>query len=405
MPAVFLFIAVAAGLTIAANILVAQYVGARNWDGVKRAVQTSVVLVGGLSLLLTGLGLILVGPLLRAMNTPPDVLPIAVDYMRVFLWTVPPTFGMFLLTSILRGIGDSKSPVYFQAVSVVLNAALDPILMLGWLGAPRLGVNGTAWATLISQAVAVVALIIYVQRRRPLVSPDWRRPRIDRATTWLLVKIGLPAMIQQSVVSIGLLGVTTIVNGFGEDAVAGFGAGGRIDLIAFLPALMTGMAVSTLAGQNIGAGRVERVRDVFRWGLTLSGAVSGLIALGVIGFPRFLLRAFLDDPAAIEIGVAYLRIVGLTYVLYSGLFVSNGIINGSGHTIVTTLISVVALVLVRVPLAWLLCRLLGNVSGVWWATLCSVGCGMTISFLYYFRGGWRKSVLNPVAAEAAPLSP
>jgi putative MATE family efflux protein len=294
----------------------------------------------------------------------------------------------------LRGIGDSQTPVYFQAVSVVVNAVLDPLLMFGWLGFPRLGLNGTACATLIAQSGAVIGLLLYIPRKRPLVAPDWRHLRVDRPTGWLLVRIGVPAMIQQSVVSVSMLVITSFVSAFGTLADAAFGAALRIDMVAFLPAMTVGVAIATLAGQNIGAGKLARVRGVFWWGMLLSGGISLVIAGLAVGLPRVWLRAFLDDPQAIAIGSGYLRIVGFTYALYAAMFISHGVINGSGHTTVTTLISIVTLWGIRLPLAAALSRSLHTETGIWYAMLVSVASSMLLSQAYYFSGRWKRPVVR-----------
>ena len=212
VPAVFVMIAAAAGLTLATNILVAQHYGAHDWSRLRSTVQTSVTLIIGISGVLVALGLIFSRELLHLVNAPADIFTLSLRYMRIMMWTLPCSFALFLIGSMLRGIGDSQSPVYFQAVSVLLNAALDPLLMFGWAGFPRLGLNGTAWATLYSQLAAVVGLLIFAAKRRPLVMPDWRRLRPDPAMAWLLIRIGLPAMVQQSVVSVSMLGITSFVS-------------------------------------------------------------------------------------------------------------------------------------------------------------------------------------------------
>ncbi|MFB3880769.1 MAG: MATE family efflux transporter [Armatimonadota bacterium] len=400
MPVLFVTIALAAGLTLGANILVSQRFGAKDWPGLRNAVQASAALIAIVAVALLALGLALARPLLVLMNTPPSIIGSANSYLHIMICTLPLTFAVFLLASTLRGIGDSKTPVYFQAWSLALNAALDPLLMFGWLGFPRLGLNGTAWASVVSQSAAVSALLIYIPRRRPLVMPDLRRPRIDRETAGLLARIGLPTMVQQSVVSVSMLFIVSFVNRFGADADAAFGAGLTVDGVAFVPAITFGMAVSTMAGQNIGAGRLERVRGVFWWGLAISGLISGLITVLAVGLPELVLRLFLRDAQVIGIGVSYLRIVGFTYVLYAVLFVSNGVINGSGHTLATTLMTAASLWGIRLPLAALLPHHLGGVRGIWYAMLSSVACGMVMSLGYYASGRWRRSAVH----RAVPLS-
>jgi len=398
LPSVFVLISIAAGLTLATNILIAQYAGARNWPRVKGVVQTSIVLVVTSSFVFLAVGEIFASILLTAINTPPEVLPPAVSYLRIFLGGVPFGFAIFLLGSMLRGIGDSRTPVYFQTVSVALNTVLDPLLMFGWVGFPRLGLNGTACASVIAQAAGVVGLAVYVQRKRPLVAPDWRRLRIDRLTAWLLVRIGFPAMIQQSVVSVSLLVIVSFVSIFGKNADAAYGAALRIDQISFLPALTIGAAISTVAGQNIGARHYHRVHQVFWWGLLVSGGISAAITAVVISIPEVLLRGFINDPEVIAIGGGYLRIVGITYVLYGVLFVSNGVINGAGYTAWTTLFSVIGLWGIRLPLAYVLPKQMHSVRGIWYAMLISVGATMLLSLAYYFSGRWKR----PIAPAGEP---
>jgi putative MATE family efflux protein len=405
-PTVFVLVAVAGGLTMATNILISQAAGARDWARMRRVVQSATVLSGGLALVILGMGLLFAESLLRLMNTPAEVLPLASHYLRIFLFSIPPSFGFFLIAAMLRGVGDSATPLYFQVVSVGLNAVLDPILMFGWLGMPRLDLNGTAVATVVSQVVALAALLIYIQRKQHTVAPDWRHLRADAETVWLNVKIGLPVAIQQSVVSLGQLFVIGLVNGFGETAVAAFGAAMRIDQVAFLPAMTIGMAVATVAGQNIGANRYARVRRVFASAVLMSAAITLACSALVVSLPGALLRLFINDPEVIALGVRYLHIVGACYVLFAVMFASNGVINGAGHTFITTVITVFSLWIVRVPLATYLSRSLQNVVGVWYAMSASFATSMVISLMYYFSGRWKRPVVRrrptlPVPAQVA----
>jgi Na+-driven multidrug efflux pump len=170
--------------------------------------------------------------------------------------------------------------------------------------------------------------------------------------------------------------------------------------VAFLPAMTMGMAASTLAGQNIGARAYGRVQETFRWAVLLSGGIAATITVVALLVPGVLLRAFTTDPEVLAIGAAYLRIVSFTYILYAIMFASNGIINGAGHTLATTVTSVIALLFVRVPLAGFLAATLGTVTGIWYAMLASVGVGMLLSLGYYFSGRWRRPVVRTIPAAA-----
>ncbi|WP_437720048.1 MATE family efflux transporter [Sorangium sp. So ce861] len=401
-PVVFTIFGVGMGMTLATNILVSQSFGARRFDELKRVVDGSTVLIYGLGVLLTVIGEIFTPEILRAMDTPAEVLDPAVSYLRVYLLSLPFSFGMFALRSMMQGTGDSKTPLYFQLGSVLLTTVLDPLLIFGKLGLPELGLNGTAWATIVSQVLALVALNAYLHARRSPISPRWPRFSQLGPTIRRTCRIGVPAAVQQSVVSLGMVVVTGIVNGFGEVATAAFGAASRIDQIAFLPAINMGMAISTLAGQNLGAGHHGRVREVFLWGCVFSAAITLACSAAALVFPEALLRVFIADPVVIDLGVSYLHIVGASYVLFGLSFVSNGIINGAGATMVTTAISLLGLWVVRAPLAYFLSREMRSVKGVWYAIAVSFLVSLAASLAYYASGRWKRAVVPPAApADAA----
>ncbi|MFY0584080.1 MATE family efflux transporter [Cystobacter fuscus] len=200
----------------------------------------------------------------------------------------------------------------------------------------------------------------------------------------------MPASIQQSLVSLGMVMVTGIVNGFGEISTAAFGAASRIDQIAFMPAINFGMAISTLAGQNLGAGHLPRVRQIFAWGCAFNGAITLVISAVAVLFPEALLKVFITDPVVVELGTSYLHIVGACYVLFGLTFVSNGIINGAGSTLVTTVISLLSLWVARVPLAYALSRQMHDVKGIWYAIVISFFVSLGCSMAYYFSGRWMR---------------
>ncbi len=394
-PIFFMLMAVAGGLTLAANILVSQTYGAKDWDGLRRVVQNSMVLTGAVGVICLAVGLATAEPVLRGMQTPPEILGMAVSYFRVFLWTTPFMFGVHYLSSIMRGVGDSKTPLYFQVVSLGLTAALDPVLMFGLLGLPRLGLNGTAVATIVAQAGAFLGIAYYIHRLKHVVAPDWARLRMHVPTTLLTLKIGVPSMIQQALVSLGMLAVLGIVNRFGAHSTAAIGIAMRIDQLAFMPAMTLGMAVSTLTGQNIGAGLFDRVRSVFRWGVAVSCGLTLIgSVLAVAAAPR-LIGFFTDEADVIAIGARYLRIVGPGYLLFAVMFAANGVINGAGHTGATTVFTFISFWAVRVPLAAYLSNRMGTVDGVWYAILASLAAGTVAGLAYYHSGRWKRRIAAP----------
>jgi len=407
-PVFFFLMAVAGGLTMAANVLAAQSCGAKDFDQLKRVVRNSVVLTITVSLACVIFGHFSATAILRLMDTSPEVLPMAARYLQIFLLSMPFMFGMFLMASLLRGTGDSKTPLYFQGAGVIVTAILDPLLMFGWLGFPRMGLNGTAVATVIGNSGALIAVLIYLQRKRHLVTPDWRHLGIDWDTSWLTLKIGVPSMAQQALVSIGMVVMVKLINAYGDNGTAAFGAAIRIDQIAFMPAMTIGMAVSTLAGQNIGAERFHRVSETLKWGMISGGGITLLISAIVIAFPTQLLGLFLNNPKAISIGVSYLHIVGAAYVMFAVMFVSNGVINGAGHTLVTTFITLLALWGVRVPLAYYLSTTTHHIEGIWWGMVSGFSLGALMSLAYYLSGRWKKPIVRktpvPIDPEIVPVA-
>jgi len=391
-PILFLVIAIAGGITMATSILVSQAYGAKDFMWMRRCVDSGVVLTALLTLICVVAGMLASKPLMHAMNTPAQVLPSGLSYLRISILGMPLMFGVFLIASILRGIGDSKTPLYFQSISVVFTALLDPLLMFGWLGFPKMGLNGTAVATLIAQFLTFASLVIYMRHRSHLVEPHWLRPEVDRETCLLTVRIGIPSMVQQALVSIGLVVITSIVNKFGEQASAGFGAGMRIDQLAFMPLMSFGMAASTLTGQNIGAGHLDRVRKIFMWGVVLSCGVTLFPTLLAVFAPGLLLSMFTTDQQVILVGSGYLRVIALGYMLLAVMFLGNGVVNGSGHTMVPTVISLIALWAFRVPLAEYLASATGRPDGIWYAIVISNAVGMTLSVGYYYSGRWKRPV-------------
>jgi len=402
-PIVFLLMSIAIGLTTGTSILVAQFAGAKNWVNLRKAVQTSTCLLISFSIFLFILGELATPWLMRMMETPPNVYALAVSYMRVFLCSIPFIFATFLIVSMLRGIGDSKTPLYFQVGSLILTAVLDPILMFGWLGFPRFGLNGTAIASVTMQGVAMAAMFVYLYRKDHIVAPDWLRLSVDWPTLGMIVKIGLPSVIQQSLVSLGMVVVIGLVNTYGENATAAYGAGMRIDQIAFLPAMTFNAAASTVVGQNIGAGQIHRVKDVFKWALIICCGITFLGSFVSLLEPRLLLKMFLKDSIVISIGIGYLRIAAINYLLFSVLFISNGIINGSGHTLITTCITAISFWLARVPLAVYLSHRMHRVEAIWYAILISSAFSVVISLSVYASGWWKKPVVRKeILAAACP---
>lgn len=402
-PIIFILIALSSGATMATSILIAQYYGAKDYGMVSRVVNNSFAISCILGIVLTVTGILSGDFLLRLMNTPQEIFEMASSYLKIYLTGFVFMYLSFLVTSILRGIGDTMTPLIFLAIAAVLNTVLDPLLIIGVGPFPRLGLSGAAIATVISMGVACISGLIYLNLKNHIVAPDPRKFILDKNITFLIFKIGLPSIVQQSLVSMGAAFITTFVNAFGAPAIAAFGAAGRIESLAFMPAMSLGMASSTLAGQNLGAGKPERIKEIFKWGILMTSAITITISLMTVSAPRLILSMFVREPDVLEIGVTYLKVVGGAYIFFAVMFISNGIINGAGHTITTMLFTLLSLWGVRVPLASVLSRTSLGSTGIWIAIVASFATTMTISLLYYFSGRWKKAVVKvefePVIGE------
>ena len=403
LPVLYVLFGFAMGMSIATTIVVSQYYGAKDYGMVEKAVANAFSLCLVIASVLTIAGVLSSDRLLRLMATPPENFAMASTYLRINLaGFILFYFGM-LVNFILRGIGDTVTPLIFMSVGLGLNAVLDPFFIGGFGPFPHWGLNGAAYATLVSQAAAVTVNILYLNRKSHMIAFHPRKLMLDRHLSLILFKIGLPSIVQQSLVSIGSLFIVSFVNSFGNAATNAFGAVGRVDMIVFMPAMSMSMAASALTGQNLGARKTHRVKEIFRWGLVMTSSITILISLIAVFLSRLILMMFGlgDDPKVMDIGVSYLRIVGPCYLFFAVMFVSNGVINGAGHTMITMILSLLSQWLVRVPASWLLSRTSLGVQGIWVAVALSFVVTMIASLLYYASGRWKTSTV----IKAPPILP
>jgi putative MATE family efflux protein len=395
MPISFGLVSMVMGLAVATTTLIAQARGAGDEVGVRRISNNSVVLMGILGLVLSVVGVYVRHPMLRLINTPPEIASQAAVYLGIFL---AGTFFAFLYnvaSAILRGLGDSRTPMVYLMWAVIANMILDPICILGLGPIPAMGVGGAALATVFAQALSAVFSI-----RHLIVSAKVLRlsradgPLLDRDLTAQTLRIGLPAGLQQTMVSFAALAVNSVINSFGPAVVAGAGAGARLDQFAFMPAFSISMAVSALVGQNVGAGRFERVKEIVYWSGVLGAAITGAVSIVVLSIPQTLLGMFTTDPAVLEVGTSYLRIMGLVYIPFALMFVMTGVLRGAGDTVATMFNTLGSLWLVRVPLVRFLSGPAGlGTRGLWIGMAASSFVGLGLNYAYYRSGRWKRKVV------------
>lgn len=395
-PIIFIMVALVMGIGVATTVLVAQYKGADDEVMVKRTINNSLFILIIISIVLTTLGIIFNKSILLLMNTPDEILDLASDYLIIIFSGSIFTFGYNILSAILNGLGDSKTPVRFLFYTTVINIILDPIFIFGIGPIPKMGVKGAAIATVIAQGASFFLAVRFLNSMDHLLTIKLKELKYDHELTKKIIKIGLPAGIQQTVVALGMTIVMSLVNAFGATTVAAYGAAAKIDSFSFMPSMSIGLATSSLTGQNIGAGKHERVKSIMKWASILSITISSIITFIIMIFSKQLLSLFTNEQVILLEGAKILKILALSYIPFGMMWVFNGIIRGAGDTIITMFISIFSLWIVRVPVAYYLSKYtaLGS-TGIWIAISISSVLSMTLSMVYYYTGRWKKfSVVN-----------
>ncbi|MHC1776440.1 MAG: MATE family efflux transporter [Lentimicrobium sp.] len=389
-PLIFMLISFIIGIATGSTIVIAQYFGAKDLVKVRRSIDTMYIFLFFASLLIMVLGIAFSGYIFRLIRLPEEVIPQATLYMNVYLTGMVFFFGFNGTSAVLRGLGDSKTPLYFLIISTLTNIVFDLLFVVVF----KWGIAGAAWATVLSQAGAFISLILYLNRRHEMVRLTWRKPDWDKAIFLQSTRIGVPTGFQQTFVSLGMIALLRIVNDYGTNTVAAYSVAGRIDGLASLPAMNFGAALSSYTGQNIGAGKIKRVTEGLVATLNLSTITAGVTSLLVMIFRYQLMALFTNDPEVIAIGGRYLLIVGGFYIMFSSMFVIGGVMRGAGDTLIPMFITLFSLWIIRIPIAWVLSRRIG-VDGIWWAIPIAWFFGMAFSYVYYRMGKWKsKSVVK-----------
>lgn len=387
-PLLFMLISFVIGIASGSTIIISQYFGGKDIQSVRRAIDTMWVFLFFASIIITVAGITFSGAIFELIRLPSEVIPQARLYFNVYMGGIILFFGFSATSAILRGLGDSKTPLYFLVIATITNILLDLLFIVVF----KWGIAGAAIATIISQGGAFITAVIYLNRTHQVFNLSWRKLDFDRFIFRKSLKIGLPSGLQSTFVSLGMLALFRIVNEFGTDTVAAYSVALRIDSLAALASMNFGAALSTYVGQNLGANKPERVFAGLMATLKMSSVVSLAVTVVVIIFRQQLMGLFTADTEVIRIGAEYLLIVCSFYVVFSAMFVIGGVLRGAGATIVPMFITLFALWFIRIPSSWWLSRELGAV-GIWWAIPLGWAIGAGFSWIYYLKGNWRKNVV------------
>lgn len=399
----FLLLGGAFGVSMAATILVAQHVGARRLEAARAVVGASAAFFGTVALALAIIGALAADTLLAAMHTPADAVPYARAYLRIIFAALPFLYLYTYVMAVLRGAGDSRTPFRFLLLSVGLDIALNPLFIFGLGPVPALGIAGSALATLVANAVSFVALVAYLYRtQNPLClrGRELALLRFDRAIIATLLKKGLPMGLQMVVISANAVAMISLVNRFGSDTTAGYGAAWQLWTYVQMPAFALSAAVSSMSAQNVGAGRWDRVARTARTGVLFVCLTTGSVVLLLVAVDNYALRLFLPPGHAVEIARHVNLIAAPSWLFFGISMVLFGVVRSTGAVVAPVVALFFALWVVRLPFANLLLPRYGA-DAIWWSFPLASMVAATLAVAYYRFGGWRRARMMP----AAPAEP
>jgi putative MATE family efflux protein len=408
-PLVYLLISFGMGLSVAGSVLVAQHTGAEQTEEAEYAASQTVTFSFIGSVLLGIVGFFVVGDFLSLFGASETVLGLATEYMRVITLGLPFMFGFFVFIALMRGSGDTITPMIVMFGTVVLNIALDPFLIFGWGPFPRMGVEGAAVATVFSRGFAmVVGLAIMFRGTRGIeitlsdMAPDLEYLR-------KLLRIGVPASVENTGRAISVNALLFIVGTFSMTVVAAFGVGIRVFSLIFMPAIAVDRGVETMTGQNIGAGKPDRAAGTNRFAAKVTFVILAVLGVLIFVAAPQVIGLFTDDPGVISEGANFLRWVAPTFGFMGILRAYTGGFRGAGRTLTAAAIAILMFAVIRLPVAWVFSQnllplevwFLGERSpqGIWFAFALSNIAAAFIAAVWFERGTWRDADLTDDAVD------
>jgi putative MATE family efflux protein len=395
IPILIFLISFVVGLASGATILIGQAWGAKNIDKVKEVTGTTLTAAFIAGVVVAIVGVLFTRNLMELLGTPANVLDNATAYGRIVLVGMPGFFVFLIVTSMLRGVGDTVTPLLSLIVSIAVGLVITPALILGWFGLPRIGVLAAAVAFIAGFMVVLAFLFFYLNWRKHPMAPDAeliRHLRIKLPVLRMVLRLGIPAGIQMIVSSLSIIVVVGIVNRFGSNATAAYGAVNQVLGYIQFPALSISIASSIFAAQAIGARQMHEVEHVTRTGLIMNLLVTGSFVLVAYLFSQNLVALFITDPAVVEMTETLLHIVLWAVVLFGLASVFSAVMRASGDVLVPMLLSLGTIVLVEIPGALILSRSMG-LNGIWIAYCMSFATLLVLQAGYYTLF-WRKKEIR-----------
>ncbi len=388
----FLLTNIVIGLSVGGTVVIAQYLGSGDRKSMNESIKTLISALFIAAIVITVIMIFLSDAILMLINTPEESYKEARDYLNITLSGTIFIFGYNAFSAILRGLGDSKRPLIFVTIACITNIFLD----LLFVGVFDMASAGAALATIISQAISMIFCIVYLKHSDFEFDFKPSSFRFYKDKFVMLMRIGIPISIQNVIVNLSFLVLTTIANSMGVNASAAVGIVGKYNGFAILPAAAVSSSVSAMVAQNMGAGLTDRAKKTFHTGVILAFSITSVVFIITRLFSEQILSLFGDDPDMIAAGIEYMKTFTFDYLIVPITFCLNGIITGSGHTIVSSISGIMSSLGFRIPFAILFARVLdmGMLGLGMAAPIASLG-GAIITSIYYLNGKWKvNKVIN-----------
>lgn len=398
-PILNLLLALFVGVATGAGILVSQYFGAKDRERLAGVVGNCMMLTIVTSLIIMAIAPLVTRPLLELLNTPASILDWCSDYLNIFFLGILGFAAYNILSGVLRGLGDSLSALVFLIVATVLNVGLDVWFVAGL----RMGVAGVALATIIAQAISAVLCFIKLARMHDVFVLHLSDLRPKKEYVWKIIRLGVPSGVTQAIFSTAMLVVQSLTNSFGEAVIACNVIVMRVDGFAMMPNFTFGQAMTTYTGQNVGAGRPDRVRAGAKQGTLMALGCAAALTLCILLFGRSLMAIFTSTASLVEMSYHMMSILAVGYIAMAITQSLSGVMRGAGDTMTPMWISIITTVVLRVPIAYGLAYLtrsadypVGRPESVFISLLASWVLGALITLAAYRMGRWRKRAQAPV---------
>ena len=387
-----IFIAFAFGCNMGCSVVVSKLFGARKYKEMKTAVYTACIFSGFVCVLLMLIGIAGSGMLLRLIRTPEEVFADSKLYLDIYAWGLPFVFFYNIATGIFSALGDSKTPFYFLAISSMSNIAVD----IWFVKAFHMGVAGVAWATFLCQGISCILAMIVVFKRLAKIEGKEKIPLFDLQLLKQIVVIAIPSTLQQSFISIGNIIIQSIINGFGAPVMAGYSAAVKLNNLVITSFTTLGNGISNYTAQNLGAKKLDRIKQGFGVGVKLVWMLSLPLFLLYFFGGNIVLKLFMDNPTelAMHTGIIYLKILSPFYFVVSAKLVADGILRGAGMMKKFMIATFTDLIL-RVLLAFCFSRTALGATGIWCAWPVGWCIATILSISFYLKGPWMTQKINP----------